>query len=120
MHDNRLLIVDDDQDTCSNLSDILSDLGYAVDVAYRGSDALELFKNHRYRLVLLDYRLPCMTGVDLFKRMQHVHENIVAFLVTGYASSETTNAALAAGLRHVVSKPVEMSTFLPFVEKTLA
>lgn len=41
MHDNRLLIVDDNQDTCSNLSDILTDCGYSVDVAYRGSDGLD-------------------------------------------------------------------------------
>ena len=120
MNDNRLLIVDDDRDTCSNLSDILTDLGYAVDVAYRGWDALDLIKDHHYRLALLDYRLPCMTGVQLFHRMRQIDENVAGLLVTGFASRETEKEALSAGLRDVVSKPVEMLKFLPLIEQTLA
>ena len=118
--DNKILMVDDDKDTCSNLSDILNDLGYSVDVAYRGLDGLDLLKERPYRLALLDYKLPCMTGVELFQQMRQIRENIEGFLVTGYASNETTVAALAAGLRHVISKPVSMLTFLPLVEQALA
>jgi two-component system nitrogen regulation response regulator GlnG len=120
MNDNRLLIVDDDKDTCSNLSDILGDLGYAVDVAYRGQEALDLFEHHDYGLALLDYKLPCMTGVQLFQKMRELRQGIRGLLVTAFASSETESEALSAGLRQVVSKPVEMSTFLPMIEQSLA
>lgn len=119
MNDNRLLIVDDDRDTCVNLSDILSDLGFVVDFACRAQDALDLFKQHAYRLTLLDYKLPSMTGVELFKRMRKLDGNIAGLLVTGFASSEAESEALSAGLRRVVSKPVEMLTFLPLVEQAL-
>jgi DNA-binding response OmpR family regulator len=120
MNDNRLLIVDDDQDTCSNLSDILTDLGYAVDVAYRGRDGLDLLKQYPYRLALLDYKLPCMTGVELFQRMRQINAKVAGLLVTAFASRETEREALSAGLRHVVSKPVEMPKFLTLIEKVLA
>jgi two-component system, NtrC family, response regulator HydG len=120
MNDNRLLIVDDDEDTCSNLSDILTDLGYLVDVAYRALDGLDLLKQNPYRLALLDYKLPCMTGVELFQRMRQIDTNVAGLLVTAFASRETEREALSAGLRQVVSKPVEMSQFLPLIEQALA
>ena len=46
--------------------DILTDCGYEVDVAYRGEDSLDLVKQRLYRLALVDYKLPCMNGVQLF------------------------------------------------------
>ena len=120
MNENRLLVVDDDKDTCSNLSDILTEFGYDVDVAYRGQVALDLLKLHHYRVALLDYKLPCMTGVELFQRMRRLRGNINGLLVTAYASSETTAAALAAGMRRVVSKPVEVSQLVPLIEQAVA
>lgn len=107
MNDYKLLMVDDNQDTCATLSDILADFDYAVDVSNRGWDALDLLKQRSYRLALLDFRLPCMTGVELFQRMRQVHGDIEGLLVTAFASAETEEAAKAAGLRHVVSKPVD-------------
>lgn len=120
VNDKKILIVDDDKDTCSNLSDILSDLGFAVDVAYRGQDGLNLLKQHPYRLALLDYKLPCMTGVELFKRMRQIRDDISGLLVTGFASNDTEQEAMSAGMRKVVKKPVEMLGFLPLVEQALA
>ena len=115
MNDNRLLVVDDDIDTCANLSDILTDYGYEVDVAYGGEDALDLMKQNRYRVALLDYKLPCMNGVELFLRMRQVHGDLDGLLVTGYASNETTAAALVAGLHEVVRKPVNVAELVPLI-----
>ncbi|MGE5191333.1 MAG: response regulator [Deltaproteobacteria bacterium] len=120
MNDNKLLVVDDDIDTCANLSDILTEFGYDVDVAYRGNDALDLLKQHPYRMALLDYRLPCMTGVELFRQMRQIRGDISGLLVTGYASPETTEAALAAGLRQVLSKPVDVPILVPLIEDGVA
>jgi len=120
MNDNRLLVVDDDEDTCANLSDILTDFGYSVDVAYRAWDGLDLLKQYPYRLALLDYKLPCMTGVELFQRMRQVDANVSGLLVTAFATRETESEAISAGLRHVVSKPLEMQDFLPLIEQSMA
>ena len=53
-----ILVVDDEVDTCSNLSDILTDLGYHVDVAHDGPSALELARKNPYDIALLDLRMP--------------------------------------------------------------
>ena len=120
MRDNRLLIVDDDKDTCSNLSDILTDCGYTVDVAYGGQEGLDLFTQHHHGLALLDYQLPCMTGVELFGRMRQLRQGIEGLLVTGFASAKTTKEALAAGLKQVVDKPVDMPQLLSLIRQILA
>jgi hypothetical protein len=51
MADTNTLLVDDDRDTCASMSDIFSDLGYTVDMAYDGPGALELSGRHQYRLL---------------------------------------------------------------------
>lgn len=115
-----VLLVDDEVDFCSNLSDVLGECGYPTEVAYRGRDALELAKRSRHRLVLLDFKLPCMTGVELFRRLREIDDGMAAMLVTGFASNETTQAAVAAGMRQVVEKPVDVAHLLSLIEDALA
>ncbi len=116
MNDTQVLLVDDDKYTCSNLSDILSDFGYAVDVAYQGEQALNLFAEHPYRLALLDYKLPDTNGVELFQRMRRIRDNVEGLLVTGYATDETASEARAAGLQYVVQKPVDIPKLMPLIQ----
>jgi len=115
----RLLIVDDEEDFCSNLSDLLGEFGFSTDVAYRAQDALDLAKRNRHRLALLDFVLPCMNGVELFRRLRQIDNGIQAILVTGFASNDTTQAAGAAGMREVVEKPVDFPILLSMIGKTL-
>ena len=53
-----ILLVDDDVDACRNVSDILGDLGYTVDVAHDGPSALEMAEGRTYDVALLDLRMP--------------------------------------------------------------
>jgi CheY-like chemotaxis protein len=115
-----LLIVDDEQDFCLSLSDVLGEFGYVTDVAYRAREALELAKGSKHRLALLDFKLPCMTGVELFNQLRAIDGGIEAMLVTGFASSETTEAAAAAGIRQVVEKPVDVPKLLSLINEALA
>src|SRR5215470_16233961 len=62
---SALLRVDDDHDPCAILSDILSDLGYRVDVTDDGPTALERSRRHPYDLALLDYKMPSMDDLEL-------------------------------------------------------
>ena len=107
MASRTVLVIDDDHDTCASYADVLSDLGYEVDVAHDGPGAMELVNRKAYRLALVDLRLPGTTGVELFRRMREVDEEIAAFLVTAYATTEAIDAALAAGMRRVLNKPLE-------------
>ena len=65
-----ILCVDDDPDTCASMSDILTDLGYLVSVAYDGHAALQLVQQQPYGLALLDYRMPGMDRLELYRRIR--------------------------------------------------
>lgn len=115
-----ILIVDDDPDTCASFADVLADCGYDVDVACDGPEALHLTREKSYRLALLDFRMPGMSGVELFERMRCDGNGTVAFLVTALASFDTVATAETAGIRDVFHKPVDLSELLPRVDEVMA
>jgi two-component system, NtrC family, response regulator HydG len=114
---SAILIVDDEQDTCASLSDIISDLGYQVGVAYDGPTALELSRRQPYRLALLDYKMPGMDGVELYGHLKQVRADTVGVLVTAFAADGTLRAAAEAGIRRVLPKPVDFGRLLPLIEE---
>jgi DNA-binding NtrC family response regulator len=114
-----ILVVDDEVDTCRNLSDILSDLGYDVDMAHDGPTALEMVRRNPYDVALLDLRMPGMDGLELFQHIQRIRSGTVGIIVTAYAGHDTAERALAAGAREVLAKPVEFSHLLGLVEKAV-
>ncbi|HEX5102696.1 MAG TPA: response regulator [Pirellulaceae bacterium] len=116
---HRILIVDDEADTCANLSDILTDLGYQVDTANDGFAALELVKENAYDIALLDLRMPGMDGVQLYRRIREISAGTVAIVVTAYASSDTARSARAAGAWQVLPKPVHIGNLLGLVSEAL-
>lgn len=115
----RILIVDDEPDTCENLSDILTDLGYQVDTAHDGFAALELVKNHSYDIALLDLRMPGMDGLELYRRIRQISAETVAIVVTAYASSDTAQTVLATGAWKILPKPVNIGSLLNLVSQAL-
>ena len=116
---HSLLVVDDDVDTCQNLRDILTDLGYRVDVAHDGPAALELVRQNHYDVVLLDYKMPGMDGVTAYREIKKIRAGTVAIVVTAYASSATAEEALQAGAWQVLPKPVDFPKLLGFVGEAL-
>src|SRR5438309_3507615 len=91
-----ILVVDDDGDTCQNLSDILTDLGYRVDTAHDGPSALELVRRRPYDIALLDLKMPGMDGLELYREIKRLGVGTVAMLVTAHASRATAEEALTA------------------------
>src|SRR6187549_2944521 len=115
----RILIVDDEPDTCSNLSDILVDLGYLVDTAHDGFAALELIDQNSYDIALLDLRMPGMDGLELYRRIREISAGTVAIVVTAYASSDTAKSVMSAGAWKILPKPVNIGSLLGLVAKAL-
>jgi CheY-like chemotaxis protein len=108
----KLLIVDDEVDTCENLSDILTDNGYVVDIAHDGPTALNLVEQNGYDVALLDLRMPGMDGLELYRRIKRISAGTVAIVVSAYAGSETARSILEAGAWRIVSKPVDIEELI--------
>jgi two-component system, NtrC family, response regulator HydG len=110
-----ILVVDDDVDTCRNLSDILSDLGYRVDIAHDGPSGLALVRRNSYDVALLDYKMPGMDGLTLYREIKRLRAGTVAIVVTAYAGGTTADEALDAGAWQVLAKPVDFPKLLGLV-----
>lgn len=115
----RILVVDDEPDTCANLADILTDLGYQVDVAYDGLAALEHVRKQVYDIALLDLRMPGMDGVELYREIKRLQADTVAIIVTAYAEGDSAERAMAAGALRTLSKPVNLPLLLNLMNEAL-
>jgi CheY-like chemotaxis protein len=114
-----ILVVDDDQDTCRNLSDILTDLGYRVDTAPDGPSALGLVRRNSYDVALLDYKMPGMDGLTLYRAIKRLRAGTVAFVITAYASASTAEEAVEAGACQVLPKPVDFPRLLGLLDRAM-
>jgi CheY-like chemotaxis protein len=115
----HILCVDDDQDICDTLSDILTDLGYGVGVASDGLTALNLVEQNGYGLALLDYRMPRMTGLELFRRIRQLQAEMHGILVTAFTREETLAEARDVGVRQVLPKPVDFGRLIPLINECI-
>jgi two-component system response regulator HydG len=119
MNSASILVVDDEVDTCRNLSDILTDLGYQVDTASDGFAALELARKKPYDLALLDLKMPGMDGLTLYRELRKLRSSTVAIVATAHAVKATAEEALAAGVWQVLAKPVDLGRLLSLVDEAL-
>jgi DNA-binding NtrC family response regulator len=112
----RILVVDDDQDTCRNLSDILTDFGHTVTTAHDGPSALAVVREHAFDVALLDFKMPGMDGLTLYRVIKRLRPETVAIIITADATEDTTENALHAGAWRVLHKPVDLQLLMGLVE----
>ncbi len=114
-----ILVVDDEVDTCRNLADILTDLDYEVATAHDGPSALVLVQQRHFDVALLDYKMPGMDGLTLYREIKKIRAGTVAIVVTAYAGGDTTEEALHAGAWQVMPKPVDFPRLLGLVNQAV-
>lgn len=114
-----VLVVDDDADTCRNFADILADLGYHVDTAGDGPSGLALLQARPYDVALLDYKMPGMTGLELYREIKQTRPETVALLVSAYTDAATREGALGAGVWQVLPKPADLPRLLGLVDEAV-
>jgi DNA-binding NtrC family response regulator len=108
--------VDDDRDTCRNLADILTDMGYRVDTAPDGPSALELVRRNPYDVALLDFKMPGMNGLELYREVKKLRAGTVAIIISAYTNNTTRDEAIGAGAWQVLAKPVDLTNLLGLVD----
>jgi len=114
-----ILIVDDNEGARRSLALFFRQKGYEVDTAQTGQEAIEKVQGRFFNMALLDIRLPDIDGVELLAPLKEIHPDMVAIMVTAYASLENAVRALNNGAFAYITKPVNMDGVLATVREGL-
>ena len=114
-----ILIVDDQKDLCTVLSDSLSQDRYRVFTAPNGKLALQLAKKENPDLILLDIKMPGMDGIEVLRKIKKMKKEIVVIMFTAYGTLETARKAMKLGAYDYVTKPVDLFLLKSLVKEVL-
>jgi putative two-component system response regulator len=103
----RVLIVDDNEVTLAMLNAALLNAGFEVQSARNGREAMEIIRKHQHRLVVSDWEMPEMTGIELCKqvRAEDLPGYVYFILLTGHDTPQDIVEGLSAGADDFVTKP---------------
>jgi two-component system response regulator (stage 0 sporulation protein F) len=116
----RILIVDDAGPVVVLCVNVLQALGYAVKGAKRGEAAMEMIRKENIDLMVLDYKMPGMSGFEVFEQARPLHPNMAVVLVTGHGTPDIVNEANRLGFNAILLKPFTSDELRATVEKVLA
>jgi DNA-binding response OmpR family regulator len=116
----RLLLVDDEQPIRHSLGEILNLEGYEVVAAESGEAAVEQIKNQSFDLVLLDLKMPGLSGLDVLHYINTVAPDTKVILLTAHGSLESAIEALRQGAHDYILKPASSHTILRSLEQALS
>ena len=112
-----VLVIDDDADFAESLVGLLRMEGYDAAAAPDTAAALAAIANRDFAVALVDVRLGLESGVDLLRLLRQRAPDLVAVMVTAYASIETAIEALKAGAYDYLSKPFHTEDLLATLER---
>jgi len=115
----NILIVDDEPLNLDLLEQELADLGYAVDKADGGKPALERLSAKPADLVLLDYQMPGMNGIEVMSEIKKTSPALPVIIITAYGTIERAVEAIKSGADDFITKPFDPDHLAVVVKKAL-
>ncbi|MCK4389572.1 MAG: response regulator [Desulfobacterales bacterium] len=115
-----ILVVDDEEMILAVFQRLLSKEQYTVLTASNGKKALEVVAEKSPDLVMLDLKLPDMSGIDVLRRIKRINENIEVIIITGYGTMKTARAAMRLGAYDYVTKPFDNNYITALIEDVLS
>lgn len=115
-----ILVVDDDKAFNELVRKYLGKLGYTLAAAYSATEALNLIEKQQFGLVLVDYKLPGMNGLELTKIIKQNYPEIPIILITNYSDIRLAVNSIKIGAFEFVSKPIVPDELLKVVRLALS
>ncbi len=115
----KLLIVDDDDQLRTSFAKLLREEGYEVVSAASGEAGLEIVESVPLDLVILDVRLPGMSGIETFKAIREIDSKLPVIIVTAFGTTDTAIEAIKAGAFDYLLKPFDIPEMLNMIEQAV-
>lgn len=118
---NRILLAEDEEILRMLVVDTLEDEGYEIDEASDGQEALELFQEHTYDLVIIDYMMPVFTGLEVIEKIRASSRNqdVKILMLSAKSQQYEQDRVLEAGADYFMAKPFSPLNLLKKVGEIL-
>lgn len=115
----KILVIDDDRDTCLMLNRFLTRQGFEVSEAYNGKKALEMLESLSPDLVMTDFRLGDMDGSEVVTKIKERYYHIPVLVITAYSDIKTAVEIMKMGAYDYITKPLFPDEIVVTIRKAL-
>jgi len=115
----KILLVDDDKDLCKIVSDVLKEEGYFVKIAYDGESAVNILKDQKFNLMILDYKLGEKNGLQVFEESKQIDPSLIIVMISAYGNTKVRARAKELGTYYFLDKPFNLKRFVTIINKAI-
>ncbi len=115
----RVLVVDDDKDVATSLVRAIECLGHTAVFSAHAQEAFDVIGRQPFDLLLVDYRMPDMTGLDLIILLREEGVKIPAIMMTGHFATEDRVPTEQLGICAILHKPITLPMLAAALEESL-
>ncbi len=119
MSDHKILIIDDEPAQVQALAGFLKKKGFDVEKANAGLDGLKILEKQTIDLIITDFKMPDIDGIEVLKRARAIHPEIDVIVMTAFGSIESATEAMRAGAIDYLTKPVNLDQLEILIHKAL-
>ncbi len=116
----KILVIDDERSVCVSCQRTLEEEGHAVDFALSGREGLDRASHGDYDLVLLDLKMPDVSGMEVLETLHHGRPDVLVIMITGYATIRTGVEAIKKGATDYIPKPFTPEELSAVVTRAVA
>jgi DNA-binding NtrC family response regulator len=115
----RILIAEDDRNTLSGLMEILAEEGYEVVGVETGEKAVRMLQKEDFDILLTDFRMPDISGLEIYERSQEFAPDMKTIVMTAYSSVKDAVEAMKRGVYEYLTKPLNLDELFVTLRKAV-
>ncbi|SPD72986.1 Benzoyl-CoA reductase electron transfer protein, putative (modular protein) [uncultured Desulfobacterium sp.] len=112
-----VVVIDDDESICEACRQTLEENGIRTEVSTDGTEGLRLVEKARPNVVLVDLKMPKISGIDVLKKIPEINPGIVPIVITGYGTIDTAVESMKIGAFDFITKPFEPEKLIETVTR---
>ncbi len=112
MESGKILVIDDEKNILHLIQNEFSEEGFKVTTALTGEEGLEIAAQQKFNLVLLDLKLPKMSGIETLRRLKQKSSSTEVIMITGHGEIKSAIESIKLGARDYITKPFKLDELL--------